>query len=107
MKFLPEAPDIDLGNMNHGLTGANRLAVGPSNRLLNSGNNALPGNSSVSVHFAFDFRRHGINFLSSFFSDLERSALSRNSTRGPFHAAFLKTTNSVLVTAMRCALSSR
>jgi len=34
-------------------------------------------------------------------------ALSRNSTRGPFHAAFLKTTNSVLVTDMRCALSRR
>jgi hypothetical protein len=28
-------------------------------------------------------------------------ALSRNSTRGPFYAAFLKSTNSVLVTAMR------
>jgi enoyl-CoA hydratase/carnithine racemase len=28
-------------------------------------------------------------------------ALSKNLTRGPFHAAFLKTTNSVLLTAMR------
>ena len=28
-------------------------------------------------------------------------ALSRNLAGGPFHAAFLKTTNSVLVTAMR------
>src|SRR5258708_36072120 len=27
--------------------------------------------------------------------------LSENSTRGPFHAAFRKTTNSVLVTAIR------
>jgi len=34
-------------------------------------------------------------------------ALRRNLTRGPFHAAFWKTTNWVLVAAMRCALRSR
>jgi hypothetical protein len=34
-------------------------------------------------------------------------ALSENSTGGPFHAAFLKATNSVLVAAMRWALSSK
>ena len=34
-------------------------------------------------------------------------ALRRNLTQGPFYAAFLKATNSVLVAAMRCALSSR
>ncbi len=33
--------------------------------------------------------------------EFDFSALSGNSTRSPFHAAFLKTTNSVLVTAMR------
>ena len=32
---------------------------------------------------------------------LVKGALSENSTRGPFHAAFRNTTNSVLVTAMR------
>jgi site-specific recombinase XerD len=37
----------------------------------------------------------------------QKRALSKNSTGGPFQAAFRKTTNSVLVAAMRWALSSR
>ncbi len=32
---------------------------------------------------------------------IEKGALSKNSTEGPFHAAFLKVTNSVLVAARR------
>ena len=36
-----------------------------------------------------------------------KTALRRNLTDGPFYAAFLKATNSVLVAAMRWALSSR
>jgi hypothetical protein len=35
------------------------------------------------------------------------SALRRNSTGGPFHAAFLKAANSVLVAAMRWAFKSK
>ncbi len=38
---------------------------------------------------------------------IRKSALSRNLTMSAFHAAFLRAMNSVLVTAVRCALRSR
>jgi hypothetical protein len=43
----------------------------------------------------------------SYTNSSQNLALRRNLTDGPFYAAFLKATNSVLVAAMRWALSSR
>jgi hypothetical protein len=52
-------------------------------------------------------RAPGVGVIEQRALELEKPVLSENSTARPFYAAFRKTTNSVLVTAIRCAFSSR